>query len=82
MKNLKRLWMTMLLAMAMVLSYIPFAMTTSYAAAGDVPDHSKILTLNDDGTYTIALNVTGDSEKKIQKVLKKMKIYYSILIVL
>ncbi|MBQ5953704.1 MAG: Cna B-type domain-containing protein, partial [Lachnospiraceae bacterium] len=37
-------------------------------SAGDVPAHDKVLTVNDDGTYTIALNVTGDSEKQIQKV--------------
>ncbi len=39
-----------------------------HAAANDVPDHDKILTINSDGTYTIALNVTGDSEKNIRKV--------------
>ena len=38
------------------------------AAAGDEPAHEKTVTANGDGTYTIALNVTGDSEKQIQKV--------------
>ncbi|MBR2792400.1 MAG: Cna B-type domain-containing protein [Erysipelotrichaceae bacterium] len=42
--------------------------TRVHAASGDVPDHDKTLTVNEDGTYTIALNVTGDSEKQIQKV--------------
>ena len=55
-----------LMVLCMIMSmFIP---QFASAAAGDEPDHDKILTQNDDGTYTIALNVTGDSEKQIQKV--------------
>jgi len=35
---------------------------------GDTPVHGKDLINNDDGTYTIALTVVGDSEKQINKV--------------
>ena len=38
--------------------------STAFAAAGDVPPHAKKLTNNGDGTYTISLDVTGESEKK------------------
>ena len=34
---------------------------------GDAPDHSKDLIINDDGTYTLELTVTGDSEKQVTK---------------
>ena len=57
--------LTVLLSLVIVLSMIPHV---AFAAAGDVPDHAKVLKVNDDGTFTIALNVTGDSEKQIQKV--------------
>ena len=62
--------LTILLSVFMCLGmlHIPSLGTEVRAAAGDVPDHEKTLIVNDDGTYTIALNVTGDSEKKIQKV--------------
>jgi hypothetical protein len=67
MSNIKRRFLTMLLSLAMIITYMPVSMITAYAAAGDVPDHAKILHVNDDGTYTIAMNVTGDSEKQINK---------------
>ena len=67
MSNIKRRFLTMLLSLAMIITYMPVSMITSYAAAGDTPDHDKLLQVNDDGTYTIAMNVTGDSEKKINK---------------
>ena len=35
-------------------------------AAGEVPAHKKTITNNNDGTYKLSLNVTGDSEKKPQ----------------
>ena len=62
--DMKKL-LTVLLSLVIVLSMIPHV---AFAAAGDVPDHAKVLKVNDDGTFTIALNVTGDSEKQIQKV--------------
>ena len=36
--------------------------------AGDIPDHEKQLLDNGDGTYTLVLTVTGDSEKIYQYV--------------
>ncbi len=35
---------------------------------GDPPEHGKELIDNNDGTYTIALTVVGDSEKQVNKV--------------
>ncbi|MBQ2309981.1 MAG: hypothetical protein II186_04965, partial [Erysipelotrichales bacterium] len=40
---------------------------TVKAAVGDEPAHSKSLIDNHDGTYTLALSVTGDSEKNPPK---------------
>ena len=57
--------LTVLLSLVIVLGMLP---TAAFAAAGDVPSHDKVLKLNDDGTFTLALNVTGDAEKQIQKV--------------
>ena len=39
-----------------------------FLASGDVPAHTKGLTENGDGTYKLSLDVTGDAEKKQQKV--------------
>ena len=39
-----------------------------FLASGDVPAHTKSLTENGDGTYKLSLDVTGDAEKKQQKV--------------
>ena len=36
----------------------------AFGAAGSTPAHTKNLTDNHDGTYTISLDVVGDSEKK------------------
>ncbi|MBQ6003575.1 MAG: hypothetical protein IJL16_02430, partial [Clostridia bacterium] len=60
----KRFWAVVLLLM-MAVSLVP---KVTFAAAGDPPAHSKTLTVNNDGTYTIALSVTGDSEKTVHKV--------------
>ena len=57
--------LAVLMTLVIVLGLMP---NVAIAAAGDVPAHDKILTVNDDGTYTIALNVTGDSQKQITKV--------------
>ena len=64
-----RKFLCLVIALVMVMTLIPrLPASLAYAAAGDVPAHDKVLTVNGDGTYTIALNVTGDSEKQIQKV--------------
>ena len=47
------------------LAVMPF---TAFGAAGDPPDYKKNLIDNGDGSYTISLSVTGDSEKQVQKV--------------
>ncbi|MBR6822243.1 MAG: VWA domain-containing protein, partial [Clostridia bacterium] len=60
----KRFWAVVLLLM-MAVSLVP---KVTFAAAGDPPAHDKTLTVNNDGTYTIALSVTGDSEKTVHKV--------------
>ena len=38
--------------------------TSALAAVGDTPAHTKNLTDNQDGTYTLSLDVVGESEKK------------------
>lgn len=58
-------FLAILMTFVMIMGYIPIM---SWAAVGDVPDHDKFLAANDDGTYTLALNVTGDAEKNPQKV--------------
>ena len=60
----KKFW-AIVLSLVMVLSLVPQGI---FAAAGDVPDHSKVRKDNGDGTYTLSLSVTGDSEKKVHKV--------------
>ena len=45
-----------------------FSSQFAAAAAGQEPPHTKHITDNQDGTYTLSLDVVGDSEKKIQKV--------------
>ncbi len=39
-----------------------------YKAAGTVPDHTKGLIANGDGTYKLSLDVKGEAEKKTPKV--------------
>ena len=57
---------TVLLSFMMVWTMIPglFLSSTAYAAAGSTPPHTKNLTDNHDGTYTISLDVVGESERK------------------
>lgn len=68
MNKFKRMWMMLLLSFAMIMSYLPMTMITAYAAAGDTPPHAKRITDNQDGTYTISLDITGESEKKPNNV--------------
>ena len=62
----KRLF-SMLLSTMMVFNMAPVNLT-AYAAAGDTPAHTKTLTDNKDGTYTLSLDVVGESEKKPNNV--------------
>lgn len=66
--NLIKKTLTILLCAAMVLTYMPLSMITAYAAAGDTPTHYKNLTDNQDGTYTLSLDIVGESEKKPNNV--------------
>ena len=70
-KRIGRILLCLIVSFVMVFTLIP-RMPSSFAYAelneDGSPQHDKILTVNEDGTYTIALNVTGDSEKQIQKV--------------
>ena len=68
MKNLLKRCVTMLLSLAMVLTYMPMSMITAYAATGDIPAHTKNIIDNHDGTYTISLDIVGDSEKQPNNV--------------
>ena len=52
-RHRKRL-LAFILSAAMIITYMPVSMMTAYAAAGDVPAHSKTLTNNGDGTYKLA----------------------------
>jgi pilin isopeptide linkage protein len=38
--------------------------SVAFAAAGSIPTHTKLLTDNHDGTYTLSLDVVGESERK------------------
>ena len=68
MSNLKRRFMTLLLSLAMIITYMPMSMITAYAATGDIPPHTKKVTDNQDGTYTVSLDVVGEAVKKPNNV--------------
>ncbi|MBQ9563177.1 MAG: hypothetical protein IJU99_06975, partial [Lachnospiraceae bacterium] len=53
---------SLLLVLMMVLSLAIPKLTK--AAAGSTPPHTKLLTDNHDGTYTLSLDVVGESERK------------------
>ena len=63
----KRRLTSLLLAFALVftglLQYGPF----SHAAVGDAPTVNKGFKDNEDGTYTLSLQVTGEAEKSVNK---------------
>ena len=64
-----RKFLCLVIALVMVMTLIPrLPASLAYAAVGDEPEHAKILQVNEDGTYKLALNVKGDSEKKVQHV--------------
>ena len=70
-KGIRKLTALVLLT-AMILSLLPnvtlFSWNHAKAATGDVPAHNKTIHDNENGTYTLSLDVTGDSEKKPAKV--------------
>ncbi len=56
--------LSLLAAVAVVVGGISIAR----GAAGQVPAHNKEIQDNGDGTYTLSLDVTGESERNVQKV--------------
>ena len=68
MKVKKRVWAWLAAALA-VFAIVMFGTNAALALPeGQSPAHDKQLIVNSDGTYTIALNVTGDAVKDPQKV--------------
>ena len=67
MRNFKRVWVTLLLALAMIITFMPMTMMTSYAELNEdgSPLHSKTRSDNGDGTYKLELSVTGDADNKL-----------------
>ena len=63
MKVTRKLW-TWALALVATFALVLGLSTVAMAAAGDTPPHTKILTDNEDGTYTLSLDVVGESERK------------------
>ncbi|MDO4532269.1 MAG: FctA domain-containing protein, partial [Coriobacteriia bacterium] len=53
---------------AMMLAVVGFcvAPTTALADKGDTPAHSKSIENNEDGTYKLALSVTGDADTEVE----------------
>ena len=49
------------LALCLLMLFSCIGSVPALAEAGDVPDHTKILTNNQDGTYTLSLDVTGEA---------------------
>ena len=70
--TIRRRLLSILMVMVMTLGYMPtmgFGPTKAWAAAGDVPDHKKNIVYNEnEGTYTISLDVVGEAEKKPNNV--------------
>ena len=68
-KSVLRSMVFIMLSFAMVWTMIPglFGSGTAFAEAGDLPAHEKNLKVNDDGTYTLSLSVTGEAEKQPSK---------------
>ena len=66
--SLTRKLFSWLMVLCMVFSTGAFTVQTASAAVGGPPPHAKTLTDNQDGTYTLSLNVTGESIKKPNNV--------------
>ena len=54
-------------ALVAALAVVVGGIGVAFAAVGDTPPHAKTIKDNKDGTYTVALNVKGDAEKKPSK---------------
>lgn len=68
MNNLKKRCLTLLLSLAMIITYMPLSMITAYAAEGDgvtstaMPEPKKLQSDNQDGTYSLSLDITGSAD--------------------
>ena len=67
-KSLARKAFSWLMVLCMVFSTGAFTVQTASAAAGSTPPHTKTLQDNEDGTYTLSLDVTGESERRANPV--------------
>ncbi|MBQ6489167.1 MAG: Cna B-type domain-containing protein, partial [Solobacterium sp.] len=65
-KKLSKMAVSLLLALTTVITTNP--VITVSAAAGDTPPHTKSIHDNEDGTWTLSLDVVGESEKKPNNV--------------
>ena len=63
MKVKRRIWAWALAVLA-AFSLVVGTAIPAFAAAGSTPPHTKLLTDNHDGTYTLSLDVVGESERK------------------
>ena len=67
-KRIGRKMLCLIVAFVMVITLVPrMPASLAYAAAGDVPDHSKTLDNNEDGTFKLELSVTGDADNETQE---------------
>nr|MCR4709805.1 VWA domain-containing protein [Clostridiales bacterium] len=68
-KRIGRIMLCLVVSLMMVMTMIPSLPTgMAFAAVGSTPPHTKNITDNQDGTYTISLDIVGESEKKPNNV--------------
>ena len=67
-KRIGKLVACLALAFALTGTMMPGLFDFSFADTGDTPPHTKNVTDNKDGTYTISLDIVGDSEKQPNNV--------------
>ena len=68
-RRIGRMALCLIVSFVMIMTLIPrLPASLAYAGTGDEPAHTKTLTDNHDGTYTLSLDVVGDSEKKPNNV--------------
>ncbi len=62
-KRIGRIMLCLVVSLMMVMTMIPSLPTgMAFAAAGDTPDAEKTIIDNGDGTYTLSLDIVGESE--------------------
>ena len=64
-KRIGRVALCLIVSLVMIMTLIPrLPAGMAFAATGDTPPHTKRIQDNQDGTYTIMLDIVGESEKK------------------